>query len=150
MTTIALGLVGTASIVGFVSSATGITISGETIDLTGGVTGPLINFAFSAPRSGTITSITAYFSNTILLSLTGTTITITAQLYSSTTPNNTFSPVPGAVVTLAPALTGTISLGSTSHSITTELSIPITQETRLLLVFSATATGLDLINTVTE
>jgi BclB C-terminal domain-containing protein len=70
-------------------------------------------------------------------------------LYSSTTPNNTFSPVPGAVVTLAPALTGTISLGSTSHSITTELSIPITQETRLLLVFSATATGLNLINTVT-
>jgi BclB C-terminal domain-containing protein len=149
MTTIALGLVGTTSIVGFGSSATGIAISGGAIDLTGGVAGPLINFAFSAPRSGTITSIAAYFSNTLSLSLIGTTITITAQLYSSTTPNNTFSPISGAVVTLAPALAGTISLGSISHGITTGLSIPVTQETRLLLVFSATANGLNLINTVT-
>ncbi|WP_347491650.1 exosporium glycoprotein BclB-related protein [Desulfoscipio sp. XC116] len=149
MTTIALGLAGTTSLVGFGSSATGISLVGGAIDLTGTVAGPIINFAFSVPRDGTITSIAAYFSNTLALSLIGTTITITAQLYSSPTPDNTFQPIPGAVVTLSPALTGVIALGDISSGATTGLSIPVTEGTRLLMVFSATASGLDLVNTAT-
>lgn len=149
MTTIAGGLVGTTSLLGFGSSATGVSLVGGAIDLTGTALGPLINFAFSVPRDGTITSISAYFSNTVALALVGTTITITAQLFSSTTPDNTFTPVPGALVTLAPALTGIVSLGDTSNGITTGLAIPVTAETRLLLVFSATADGVTLINAVT-
>ncbi|MEC3655666.1 exosporium glycoprotein BclB-related protein [Bacillus siamensis] len=78
----------------------------------------------------------------------GSSITITAQLYSSTVPNNTFTPIPGASVTLAPALTGVLSIGSISNGITTGLNIAVTPQTRLLMVFSATATGLSLINTV--
>jgi BclB C-terminal domain-containing protein len=149
MTTIAGGLAGTTSLLGFGSSATGISLVGGTIDLTGTVLGPIINFAFSVPRDGTITSISAYFSNTVALTLVGTTVTITAQLFSSDTPDNTFTAIPGAVVTLAPPLTGIIGLGAISSGITTGLSIPVTAETRLLLVFSATADGVSLINAVT-
>jgi len=148
LTTIVGGLVGTTSLIGFGSSATGISLVGGTIDLTGSVVGPLINFAFSAPRDGVITSIAAYFSTTAALSLIGSTLTITAQLFSSPTPDNAFTAVPGGVVTLAPSLTGIIALGSISNGITTGLAIPVTAQTRLLLVFSATATGLTLVNTV--
>lgn len=72
-----------------------------------------------------------------------------AQLYSSATPDNIFSPIPGTAVTLAPALTGVlVPPGTTSNGILTGLNIPVTAQTRLLLVFSATATGLTLVNTV--
>jgi BclB C-terminal domain-containing protein len=148
LTTIAGGLVGTTSLVGFGSSATGVSIlGGGTIDLTGAA-GTLLNFAFSVPRAGTITSIAAYFSTTAALSLLGSTVTITAQLYTSTTPNNTFTPIPGAVVTLAPALTGLVSIGAISNGLTSGLSISVSPKDRLLMVFSATASGLTLINTV--
>ncbi|WP_405172692.1 exosporium glycoprotein BclB-related protein [Paenibacillus sp. FSL H8-0280] len=148
LTTVLGGLVGTTSLIGFGSSATGVSILGGTIDLTGTIVGPLINFAFSVPRDGVITSIAAYFSTTAALALVGSTVTITAQLFSSPTPDNAFTAVPGAVVTLAPPLTGIIALGSISNGITTGLTIPVTAQTRLLLVFSATAAGLTLVNTV--
>ncbi|WP_334293931.1 hypothetical protein [Enterocloster lavalensis] len=54
----------------------------------------------------------------------------------------------GVVVTLAPALTGVISIGSLSNGLTSGLSIPVTAGTRLLLVFSTTASGVSLVNTV--
>ena len=148
MTTIAGGLIGTTSLVGFGSSATGIDLIGGQIDLTGTVLGPLINFAFSVPRDGTITSLAAFFSNTVALTLLTTTITITAELFISTGPDNTFVPT-GAVATLAPALTGTVSLGDVSSGIADGLSVPVSAGDRLLVVFSTTAAGLDLINVVT-
>ncbi|WP_308018569.1 hypothetical protein [Bacillus sp. SRB3LM] len=76
-------------------------------------------------------------------------MTITAQLYSSTTPGNIFTPIPGALVNVALALTGAVALGAISNGITTGVSIPVTEETRLLLVFSTTAAGLSLINIIT-
>ena len=104
--------------------------------------------AFSVPRAGTITSLAAYFSVTAALNLLGTTITITARLYRSIAPNNTFTEVPGAVVTLTPALTGNILVGEIANGITTGLNILVNPQTRLLLVFSATASGLSLVNTI--
>ena len=147
MTTIALGLAGIPALVGFGSSGVTLTALGGSIDITGGPA-ELLNFAFSVPRDGTITSIAAYFSTVAALSLIGSTITITAQLYSSTVPDNVFTPIPGAIVTLSPPLTGIVSIGDTSSGITSNLAIPVTAETRLLLVFSTTATGVSLINTV--
>ncbi|MCZ1033770.1 collagen-like exosporium glycoprotein BclA3, partial [Clostridioides difficile] len=147
LTTIAGGLVGTPGFVGFGSSAPGLSIVGGVIDLTNAA-GTLTNFAFSMPRDGTITSISAYFSTTAALSLVGSTITITATLYQSTAPNNSFTAVPGATVTLAPPLTGILSVGSISSGIVTGLNIAATAETRFLLVFTATASGLSLVNTV--
>jgi BclB C-terminal domain-containing protein len=146
LTTIAGGLAGTPSFVGFGSSAPSLSILGSTIDLTGAA-GTLLNFAFSMPRSGTIKSMSAYFSTTAALSLIGSTVTITAQLYSSTTPDNSFTAVPGASVTLAPSLTGIISLGAISNGITTGLNIPVTAQTRFLLVFSSSASGISLLTT---
>ena len=147
MTTIAGGLAGIPSLIGFGSNAPSVSVLGATIDLTNAA-GTLTNFAFSVPRDGTITALSAFFSTTAALSLTGSTITIRAQLYQSTTPNNIFSPIAGAVVTLAPALTGVISIGSLSNGLTSGLSIPVTARTRLLLVFSTTASGVALVNTV--
>jgi len=144
LTTVLGGLLNTSSLVGFGSSATGVTIAGGTIDLSGGP-GILLNTAFSMPREGIIESLSAYFSTTIASTLVGSTVSITAQLYKSETPNNTFTIVPGAVVTLAPALTGLVSIGTISNGITTGLSIPVTAQTRLLLVYSADVTaGLDI------
>ncbi|HMM23076.1 MAG TPA: exosporium glycoprotein BclB-related protein, partial [Selenomonadales bacterium] len=148
LTSLAGGLAGTPGFVGFGSSATGLTALGATIDLTGGP-GIGINLAFSAPRDGTITSIAAFFSTTVALTLVGTTVTITAQLYSSPTPDNTFTPIAGTLVTLAPPLTGVLALGTISSGVLTGLAIPVTTETRLLMVFSITAEGVTLINTVT-
>jgi BclB C-terminal domain-containing protein len=144
--TTALGeLAATNALVGFGSNLSGVSIIGGTIDLAG-----LSSYAFSASRDGTITSIAAYLSIAAALALVGTTITITAQLYESTTPDDTFTPVAGASVTLAPALTGIIAIGQISSGLTTGLSIPVTAGTRLLLVFSAAVTaGIDIAATVT-
>ncbi|MFC4775458.1 exosporium glycoprotein BclB-related protein [Paenibacillus sp. GCM10023252] len=148
MTTILGGLVGTAGLVGFGNAVSNVSVLGGVIDLTGTVLGPLLNFAYSVPRDGTLTSMAATFSSTLALALVGTTVTITAQLYVSTATSNTFSPVPGALVTLTPSLTGIISLGDISSGLVTGLTIPVTTGSRLLLVFSATATGVTLIQTV--
>jgi BclB C-terminal domain-containing protein len=147
MTTISGGLEGTVSLLGFGSSVTGVAPSAGIIDLTGSP-GTNLNDAFSVPRDGTITSLSAFFSTTAAQVLIGTTVTISAQLYESTTPDNTFTAIPGAIVTLAPAQTGVLAIGSVSSGITTGLAIPVTAQTRLLLVYSATAAGLTLVNTI--
>jgi len=147
LTTIAGGLAGTGALVGFGASGATLSVLGATIDLTGGP-GLATDFAFSVSRDRTITSIAAYFSTTVALTLVGSTVTLTAQLYSSPTPDNTFTPIPGTLITLAPSLTGVVALGTISNALLTGLSIPVTAQTRLLMVFSATAAGLSLINTV--
>ncbi|MEO7935040.1 MAG: exosporium glycoprotein BclB-related protein [Dokdonella sp.] len=144
VTTIVGGLSGQRALIGFGNWGSA-TSTGGIIDLTGGA-GTNINFAFSVPRNGTITSISAFFSNTTALALIGTTVTLNGQLYASATPDNTFSPLPGTTVTLAPALTGIIANGSVSNGSVTGLSIPVTTGTRLLFVGSATAAGLTLVN----
>jgi BclB C-terminal domain-containing protein len=145
MTTTLGGLAGTPAFVGFGSSASGLTALGPVIDLTGAA-GTQLDEAFSMPRDGTITSISAYFSNTVALTLIGSAVTIYAQVYISTTPNNTFTSV--AVVTLGPALTGNVAIGTIANGITTGLNIPVTAQTRVLVVFSTTSVGLSLVNTV--
>ncbi len=147
MTTIAGGLAGTPAFVGFGSSAPGLTVLGSTINITN-ASGTLSNFAFQVPRDGTITSFCAFFSTTAALSLIGSTVAVRAQIYSSATPNNVFSAIPGTLINLTPSLTGVISIGTLLNGALTGLNIPVTAQTRLMLVFSATASGLTLLNTV--
>lgn len=147
LTTLIGGLTGTTSLVGFGNSVSGVSLVGSNLDLTG-ATGTLLNFAFTAPRSGSITSMSAFFSTTAALSLVGTTITIQAQLYKALSASNTFTPVSGAAVNLAPGLTGVLARGTTSSGQTTGLNIPVAAGDRYLLVFSATASGLTLVNTI--
>ena len=82
------------------------------------------------------------------LSLVGSTVTIRAQIYQSVTPNNVFSPIAGTLINLTPSLSGIISIGTLLNGSLTGLNIPVTAQTRLMLVFSATASGLSLLNTV--
>ena len=147
MTTIAGGLAGIPAFVGFGSSAQGLTVLGATIDITN-ASGTLSNFAFQVSRAGIITSFSAFFSTTAALSLVGSTVTVNAQIYQSTTPNNVFAPIAGTLINLTPSLTGVISVGTLLNGSLTGLNIPVTAQTRLMLIFSATASGLTLINTV--
>jgi len=93
------------------------------------------------PRSGTLTNLTAYFSVATALNLTGENITVHARLYQSTTPNNTFSAVPGATINLLPTLNAAVPVGFISTGSVTGINVGVTQGTRLLLVFYATQTG---------
>ncbi|MFI0435851.1 MAG: exosporium glycoprotein BclB-related protein [Parachlamydiaceae bacterium] len=148
ITTVVGGLLNAPAYVGFGSSFNGSAPISGVIDLTGSA-GINLNMAFSMPRAGTITSIAAYFSTQTGLTLLGSTISITAQLYSSPTPDNSFTAVPGASVTLAPTLTGIIAAGAISNGIVTGLNIPVTAQTRLLMVYSATVTaGVDVASTI--
>lgn len=147
VTTVAGGQAGTVTFLGFGSATYNVPISAGTIDLTG-APGTVMNFAFSMPRDGTITSISAYFSSTQAMSLVGSTVTVSGQLFESTSPDNQFTSIPGASITLSPALTGILPMGTVANGITTGLNIPVTAQTRVLFVGSATATGVSLINSV--
>lgn len=145
MTTVIGELIGTTTLLGFGSSVTGVSLIGGTINTT-----TIANMAFSMPRDGTISSVAAYFSTTVALSLVGTTVTLTAQLYASSTPDNVFFPIPGAIVTLSPTLSGVVGIGSISSGLTMGLNIPIAAGTRLLMVFAADVTaGIDVATTIT-
>ncbi|MFQ3542584.1 exosporium glycoprotein BclB-related protein [Halobacillus rhizosphaerae] len=148
LTTVAEGLVGTTSLVGFGSSVTGVTLLGSNqIDLTG-AGGTLLNFAFSVPRDGTITSIAAYFSATASVTLLGDT-TIQAQLYRSADPStNIFTAIPETLVTLTPTIDAPITLGDIARGTLSDLSVAVSQGDRLLMVFSATVEGVTLVGTV--
>lgn len=142
LTTVSGGLAGTQALIGF--GANGIAaLVGDTIDITG-----LSDVSFSMPRDGILTSVAAYFSVGADVSLVGSTVTITAQLYSSPTPDDVFSPVPGAIVTLSPPLTGAVSVGDNLSGISIELSRYLTAGTRLLMVFSAEVTDGNDIDTI--
>ena len=115
-------------------------LTGGLIDTTG-----ITALALSMPRDGTITSVAAYLSVGAAVSLIGSEVTVTAQLYQSTAPDNSFAPIAGTEVALAPVLTGALSIGDTANGLVTGLSIPITAESRLMLVFSAAVTdGIDI------
>ncbi|PEK99622.1 exosporium glycoprotein BclB-related protein [Bacillus sp. AFS017336] len=150
MSTVLGGLAGTAGLVGFGSSIPNVALlPGPAIDLTGtGLPTEILDFAFSMPRAGTITAISASYSNVVALALLGTNIVVTAQLYSAPINSNNFTPVVGASVTL-PALAGPLTLGQITSDISTPLAIPVAAQTRLMMVYTATANGLSLVNVVT-
>ena len=145
LTTVLPPTLSTAGGVGFGNSAPIVTLLGGNIDLTGAA-GVLLNMAFSAPRATSITSIAAYFSATSVIPVlpVGGTVTIRAQLYQSTPPSNTFTPIPGAIVDM-PVPGAGLAVGQTLNGITTlAVPIPVTPETRLLMVYSIITSGITL------
>jgi BclB C-terminal domain-containing protein len=146
MTTVLGGINNTVSEIPVdgIGVANNVLPTGGVIDTTNGP-----SEAESIARDGTLTSISAYASTTTALSLVGSTVALTAQLYESTTPNNTFTQVPGALVTLSPPLSGVDSIGTISSGITTGLAIPVTTQTRMMLVFRAdVVAGIDTATTI--
>ena len=107
--------------------------------------GSVLDFAFVAPRDGTITSIYGFFNVTAALSLTLGSVNVQAQIYTADADSSTFTPV-GPVLSLPP-LSGLISIGTnTSGSI--GASIPITAGQKVMLVFSSTTSGLSIATTI--
>ncbi|WP_337988474.1 exosporium glycoprotein BclB-related protein [Lysinibacillus sp. JNUCC 51] len=129
------GAIATVSMVGFGTSIPGVTLTGINIDLTGATTGME---AFSVPRDGTITSISATFSAIAGLTITGT-ATVRAQIYRAPAGSNVFSPTT-AFVDLAPALS-TVVLGTITFGTRNVTPVPVAAGDRLLMVFSATSSG---------
>jgi BclB C-terminal domain-containing protein len=145
LTTMAGGLTGQVAVLPLDGDQAGTgSLQGSVLDQTGGP-GEVVP-AQTFPTDETIQSITLFSSTTGALALVSTTVTVTAQLYTSTTPDNTFTPVPGALVIAAPPLTGVDAIGTISNGITTGLTIPVTAGTRGVIVVSATAAGIGLVN----
>lgn len=137
LTAIAGGAIGTVSMVGFGTSIVGVTLVGTNIDLTAATTGME---AFSVPRAGTITSISATLSATVAATLVGGTATVRAQIYRAPAGSNLFSPT-DAFVDLAPALS-TIAVGTITFGTRNVTPVPVAAGDRLLMVFSLTSTGI--------
>ncbi|WP_375199850.1 exosporium glycoprotein BclB-related protein [Bacillus sp. RS11] len=135
LTSVLGGAIGTVSLVGFGTSIPGVTLTGTNIDLTA-ATG---TEAFSVPRDGTITSISASLSATVAVTLTGT-ATVRAQIYRAVAGSNVFSPT-DAFVDLAPALS-TIAVGTITFGTRNVTPVPVAAGDRLLMVFSITSSGI--------
>ncbi|MGE7837686.1 exosporium glycoprotein BclB-related protein [Viridibacillus arvi] len=143
LVTLAGGLVGTSSLVGFGTAIPGVSLVGNNIDLSA-VTG---TEAFSVPRAGSITSISASLSATVALTLVGGTATVTAQVYRAVAGSNVFSPTT-ALVNLTPALS-TIAVGTITSGTANVAPVSVAAGDRLLMVYSVTTTGIALATTIT-
>ncbi len=150
LTTIAGGLAGNVAVLplsGYVKTAYATPLSSGSIDLTptaGSDTTP----PYTLLADGTFTAIRGTLHLEQALSLVGTTVTVTAQVYSSPSATATLFPVPGTACTFAPALTGIVAVGTSAQCSLTGLSIPYTAGSTAVLVVTATAAGVSLINTV--
>lgn len=101
-----------------------------------------------APRDMTVTDIRGSFALSSAVTLVGSTATIALQMYSAPEGTNTYTPVAGAVCTMAPAFTGLLAIGSSTDCATTGLSIPIDAGTKLVLIGTAQITaGIDVATT---
>lgn len=137
---------GNPNVVGFGNFGVILAPLGPTIDLTG-VLGRAINCAFSVPRDGTITAFSAFFSVTQITPGLDTSIAITAQMYSAPAGSNIFSPIVGAIIAFTP-IAGVSPVGTVVEDIVDGLSILVSARTRLLLVYSVSAEGTSLANSV--
>lgn len=135
LTTVGGGL-DTGAVVAFGASASGVTVSGGAVDLTG-APGAVLDMAWIQPRPGTLTSLNAFFSNTAAVALGGVVATVHVQLYAS--GSNLFVPIFGASVDIP--FTGNVVLGTFGQAAVDGLNIPLNEGTRYLLVASLTAVG---------
>ncbi|MEK4385941.1 exosporium glycoprotein BclB-related protein [Solibacillus sp. FSL W7-1436] len=131
-----LGEVRGVSAIGFGSAVDTIAI-GNTVILPTEVAGT--TEAFSVPRVGTNTAISATFTETAIADVTGTAI-ITAQVYRAPAGIITFTAT-NAFVNLTPVLTGTINVGTTFQGLANLSNIPVSAGDRLAMVFSVSGTG---------
>lgn len=109
----------------------------DTIDVTG-----LGSFAYSMPRNGTITALSVFFSTDAVPSLGETVVTVNAQIWTSAAPteSNVFTAV-GSILPLAPTLIGSPPIGTICKASVSGLSIPVTTNTLVMLVFSLSSPG---------
>ncbi|WP_339173875.1 exosporium glycoprotein BclB-related protein [Solibacillus sp. FSL R5-0691] len=138
LTTLVGGLVGTTSLIGFGTAVPGITILGNTIDLSG-----IVTEAFAVPRNGSITAISASFTALAALDLGLGSVSVTAQIYRAPAGSSVFTAT-NARVTLTPPYEGLISIGQTSYGSANVPPVPVAQGDRLLMVYSIAGTGVTI------
>ena len=133
------GLVTTTSLVGFGLNLQNVEVSiTPTIDLTG-----LNDLAFSSPRDGTLTAISASFAVATDVTIPDlATITINVTLFTAAAGFNIYSPVAGTNFNLSPVFVGTLSVGTFATGSLTGLAIPIIANNLYLLTVSAIGSGL--------
>jgi len=136
LVTVGTGLISTVSLVGFGTSVPGVSLAGVNIDLTSS----LVTEAFTVPRPGTITSISATISAFVSVTLTGT-ATVRAQIYRAVQGSNVFSPT-GAFVDLLPTISFAALVAGAIASGNANVSVPVNTGDRLLMVFSMTSSGI--------
>ena len=144
LATLATGAVGTVTAVGFGTAVPGITPA-----VNGAITLPegTVTEAFNVPRAGTITAISATFTETQGLTVAAGTATITAQIYRAPAGSSVFTPTT-ASVTLTPAVTGAVAVGTVFQG-TANTNFPVSAGDRLVMVFSVAGTGITAVTTLT-
>lgn len=138
------GAVGTVSAIGFGSAVPGLSLVGNTLNLplpTGSTE------AFSVPRVGKITAISASFTETVGLTVLGN-ATIRAQVYRAPAGSNTFTAT-NAFVDLAPTVTGVLTAGTTYQGAANIANVPVVAGDRLVMVFSVSGEGILAITALT-
>ncbi|SDS15641.1 hypothetical protein SAMN05444162_0855 [Paenibacillaceae bacterium GAS479] len=99
------------------------------------------NYAFSMPRGGTLSSMTASFTLTSPAIFINSPMTIQAQLCrssASASPYSPFTTIPGAIVPLIPALSGNLT-NLTCQGSLNGLDISLNPGDRLVVVFTASS-----------
>jgi BclB C-terminal domain-containing protein len=138
LTTIIDGTADFGALIADGSSVSAVDVSGATISLIG-APAQALNEAFDAPRAGTITAISANYSNVSALVLGAGTADVTVQLWHAAAGTTTFAPLAGVTATIP--LTGTLVLGTAGSDLVTGLSVAVVAGDRYLLVASVTTSG---------
>lgn len=142
LTSLVTGLIATPSLIGFGSAVPGVTLVGTTLDLSGVVTE-----AFTVPRAGSITGLSASFSATAAVTLIGNT-TVTATIYRAPAGSTVYTAT-DATVNLAPAFTGAIALGATAFGSGSFAPVPVAVGDKLVMVYSITTAGVGVAQVLT-
>ena len=143
LSTLANGVIGLPSLIGFGTALAGFTPINNEFDTSGFATE-----AFSFSRSGTITAISAAFTVTIgINALVGVT-TINARIYRAPEGSTVFTGTT-ATIDLTPTFTGIVSTGTTAFGSADITPVPLVRGDRLLMVFSITTNGVNVLQTIT-
>jgi BclB C-terminal domain-containing protein len=147
MTTILGGLVGTVAVLPLsgATSADGVSPTGGAISAVTGGAAPLVQ---PVQSDTTITGMSARFVSSLGLSLVGSTVDVSAQIWKATGSSGDLQPVAGTKCN-AGSLSSVISVGNVFECTLTNLTVPLQAGDDAVIVFSSTASGLSLLNTVT-
>ncbi|MFK9092214.1 exosporium glycoprotein BclB-related protein [Bacillus salipaludis] len=143
LTNVLGGVLNTGALIGFGSSVDSVTIGGATIDLDG--IGGVLGFAFVAPRAGTLSSISAFFSVTAGVTI-STPVTIRAEIWRAPATSNSFSAT-GFAVNLLPTLGPIVNIGDVANN-NAAAALSVATGDKLLMVFSIN-TAVTVLTTIT-
>lgn len=131
----AAGETSSVTAIGFGTAVTNIIPTNNTIIL------PVASLteAFNVTRSGTITAISATYTNRLSVPLLTGTVTFTAQIYRAPAGSNVYTPT-NAFVDLTPSVSGIVATNAVFQG-TASSNVPVSAGESLVMIFYATGTG---------